>query len=219
MTGTSTDGATLRVPMASLRSPLSSTHAALGAVLGIEDGAEFVRAYADAASELAAVSDHVGVADITVRGKIDLRGSIALAFRDAGDAVASIADDWAMVLLPPGPVGDRVAAMQAAIGDEGMVTDATHLFAAFALAGPALPGLLSRLTSWDSSSLETGEATGAPIADVRAIVVRRAADVPMIEIYVAMEFARYVWRSVVEVAERLGGGPVGWDALRGKGWR
>lgn len=218
MTGT-VGNATAVVPIPLLRSPLSSTHAALGAVLGIQDGAEFVRAYADASTELAAVSDHVGVADITVRGKIDLRGSIDSALRDVGDTVAPIADDWALVLLPPGPVGDRVAAMQAAIGDEGMVTDVTHLFAAFALAGPALPSLLSRLTSWDASTLETEEATGAPIADVRAIVVRRAADVPMIEIYVAMEFARYMWRSMVEVAGRLEGCPVGWEALRGKGWR
>jgi hypothetical protein len=34
-----------------------------------------------------------------------------------------------------------------------------------------------------------------------------------------MELARYAWRSILEVVERLGGQPVGWDALREQGWR
>ena len=45
------------------------------------------------------------------------------------------------------------------------------------------------------------------------------ASVPVMEIWVAMEFARYAWRSILEVVERLGGEPVGWDALRELGWR
>jgi glycine cleavage system aminomethyltransferase T len=219
MTGTSTSDVTVRATMPPLRSPLSSTHTALGAVLGVEDGAEFVRSYTDSAGESAALDEHVGIADITVRGKIDLRGSIGPALGSAGDSLVSIADDWALVFLPPGPVADRVTAMQAAVVDAGMATDVTHLYAGFALAGPLLADLVARLTSWDLSTLVTGEATGAPFADVRAVVVRRDAAVPLIEVYVAMEFAGYVWRSFVEVAGRLGGCPVGWDALREKGWR
>ena len=71
--------------------------------------------------------------------------------------VARIAKDWAMVFAAPGPVADRVAAMQAAVGTAAMVTDVTHLYAGFALAGPALSDALARLTSWDPSALDVGQ--------------------------------------------------------------
>lgn len=202
-----------------LRSPLASIHSSAGADVVSEGGAEAVRSYGDPDRERAVVAGSVGMADITVRAKIDVRGDVNIALSPAPeDVVARIAADWALLFSPPGPVTERVASMQAAAGTSSMVTDVTHLYAGFALAGPALADALARLTSWDPSTLEAGAAAGAPIADVRAIVVRREASVPLLEIWVAMEFARYAWRSVLEVVERRGGGPVGWDALHERGW-
>ena len=217
-TGTPTAVAPSAAP--TLRSCLAGVHARLGADIGIEGGAEFVRSYGDPDAELAAVAEAIGCADITVRAKIDVRGDIdrTLSLFPA-DVVARIADDWAVLFSAPGSVTDRVASMQTAAGSSAMVTDVTHLYASFALAGPALPDALARLTGWDPATLAPGAATGAPIADVRALVVRRQAAVPLVEVSVAMEFARYAWRSILEVVERLGGAPVGWDALRGRGWR
>jgi glycine cleavage system aminomethyltransferase T len=216
-----TDPATpARVSLPTLRSPLASIHAGSGADVVTDGGAEAVRSYGDPDRERAFLAESIGVADITVRAKIDVRGDVDLALSPApGDVVARIAGDWALVFLPPGSVTQRVASMQAASGSSAMVTDVTHLYAGVALAGPALPDALARLTAWDPSTLDTGAATGAPIADVRAIVVRRDASVPLLEVWVAMEFARYAWRSIHEVVERLGGGSVGWDALRERGWR
>ena len=87
-----------------------------------------------------------------------------------------------------------------------MVTDATHLFVGFALAGPELPEVLARLTSWDPASLAEGEATGAPIGDVRAVVVRRDLPLPVLEAYVATEFARYAWETVLDAVSAGGRG-------------
>jgi glycine cleavage system aminomethyltransferase T len=203
-----------------LRSPLASMHAAFGSDVAIEGGAEIVRSYGDPERERAALSDTIGLADVTVMSKIDIRGDVDPALTSAlDDGVARIAKDWAVVFAAPGSVADRVTAMQEAVGAAAMVTDVTHLYAGFALAGPSLSDALARLTSWDPSGLDVGGATGAPIADVRAIVRRREASVPVVEIWVAMEFARYAWRSVLEVVERLSGEPVGWDALRELGWR
>ncbi|MGZ6545825.1 MAG: hypothetical protein ACXVEI_10975 [Actinomycetota bacterium] len=216
--GSSTTQAPTSLPP--LRSPLASIHAAFGSDVTIEGGAEIVRSYGDADRERAALSDTIGLADITVLSKIDVRGDVDPALSGAlHDGVARIAKGWAVVFAAPGPVADRVAAMQAAVGTAAMATDVTHLYAGFALAGPSLSDALARLTSWDPSGLDVGGATGAPIADVRAIVRRREASVPVMEVWVAMEFARYAWRSVLEVVERLGGEPVGWDALREQGWR
>jgi len=111
-----------------------------------------------------------------------------------------------------------VPKLVSAAGEGTMVTDATHLFVGFALAGPELPEALARLTSWDPALLATGEATGAPIGDVRAVVVRRDLPLPVLEAYVATEFARYAWETVLDAVRRAGGTPVGWSALRGEGW-
>ena len=100
-----------------------------------------------------------------------------------------------------------------------MVTDATHLFACFALIGPRLPEVIQRATSWDPATLARGEATGAPIADVRASLVRRAIAPVVFEVFVATEFARYVWETLSGIVSDLGGAPVGWQALRAEGWR
>jgi glycine cleavage system aminomethyltransferase T len=203
-----------------LRSPLMSIHRANGAITQIDDGAEVVRSYGDTDVERAFITGTVGVADITVRGKIDLRGRLdGLVEPRANEVVARIAEDWTLVFAPPGPMTERVSSMASRAGHHALVTDVTHLYAGFALAGPALPEVVARLTSWDPATLEPGGATGAPIADVRAIVVRRQTTLSLLEIFVAMEFARYAWRSICDVVERLGGGPIGWDALHEQGWR
>jgi glycine cleavage system aminomethyltransferase T len=217
---TGTPTATVPIAAPTLRSSLAGVHARLGADVGIEGGAEIVRSYGDPDAELAVVTGGIGCADITVRAKIDVRGDVdrTIALFPA-DVIARIADDWAVLFSPPGSVTERVASMQTAAGSSSMVTDVTHLYASFALAGPALPDALARLTSWDPATLAPRAATGAPIAGVRAILVRRETTVPILEVSVAMEFARYAWRSILEIVERLGGGPVGWDALRAEGWR
>ena len=212
--------ATAEMSLPPLRSPLASIHASFGAAVMTEGGAEAVRSYSAPDRERATIGDGIGMADITVRAKIDVRGDVdRVLFPVPGDVVARIAGDWSLLFSPPGSVTERVASMQAAAGASAMVTDATHLYAGLALAGPSLPDALARLTAWDPSTLDAGKATGAPIAGVRAIVVRRETSVPLLEVWVAMEFARYAWRSVLEVVERLGGEPVGWEALRDQGWR
>lgn len=205
---------------APLRSPLAAAHGRLGAELAAEGGAEHVRSYGDREAELAVVRGSVGVADVTVRAKIDVRGDVerTVSLFPAG-VVARIAEDWAMLFSPPGPVDDRVASMQTAAGSSTMVSDATHLLAGFALGGPAVDEAVARLTGWDPATLAPGQATGAPFADVRTIAVRREGALDVLEIYPSMELARYFWDQLIAVAERLGGAPVGWDALHAEGWR
>lgn len=203
-----------------VRSPLATIHAQLGADVAVEAGAEIVRSYGDVGAERAVIADAIGVADVTVRSKVDVRGEVdRVVTLFPADVVARIAVDWVVLLSPPGSVADRVASMQTAVGPAAMVTDVTHLYAGFALCGPLLADGVSRLSSWDPNTLERGTATGAPIADVRAIVVRPERPARLLEVYVATELSRYVWGAIVDVVERLGGQPVGWDALRARGWR
>jgi len=201
------------------RSPLARSHADLGAVPDREAGWELVAHYGDEAFERTTLREGVAVADVTARGKIDVRGSLDGAISAAGDVLtARIADDWALLLSEPGGEEVLVPKVGSAAGPGAMVTDVTHLFVGFALTGPQLPDALARLTSWDPASLGAGEATGAPIGDVRAVVVRRDLSLPVLEAYVATEFARYAWEAVLDAVRRTGGAPVGWRALRAEGW-
>jgi len=201
------------------RSPAARLHERLGATFEIEEDWAVPMSYGDDGAEGAAIRDGVGLADVTPRGKVDVRGDVDGALASAGDELtARIAPEWALVLTAP--AGERAVRpkLEDAAGSTAMVTDATHLFAGYAVCGPLLPDLLARTSAWNPATLEAGAATGAPIADVRAILVKRDLGAPVLEIYVATELARYVWETLHGVAVSLGGRAVGWGALRAQGW-
>lgn len=201
------------------RSPVSRLHEQLGAVWDVEAGWQLPASYGDEDAESASLRSSVAICDVTARGKIDLRGDIGSALDAAGtELVARIAPQWAMVLTQPGGEDVVVPKLEASAGPRAMVTDATHLFAGYALCGPQLPDLIARTSAWNPATLEPGTATGASIADVRAAIVRRDLEMPVLEVFVATELARYVWETLAGVVSRLDGRPVGWRALRREGW-
>jgi glycine cleavage system aminomethyltransferase T len=201
------------------RSPAAGLSSRRGAVFVEEAGWEIPASYGDDEAERAAIRDRVAIADVTARAKVDLRGRLPAELPLlAATIVARISSDWAVVFGGPDAEARLIRAIEPVAGPGAMVTDVTHLFAGFALVGPDLPAVLERTTSWDPTTLAPGEATGAPIAEVRALMVRRDLSVPLVEVYVATEFARYVWEELSGVVSGLGGTPVGWQALRAEGW-
>jgi len=202
------------------RSPAAPLSARRGAVFVEEAGWEIPASYGDDEAERRAIRDRVAIADVTARAKVDIRGRIPNALPSPADTIlARISAEWAVMLGGPDAEGRLVRAIEPLAGSEAMVTDVTHLFAGFALAGPDLAGVLERTTSWDPATLPPGGAAGAPIVEVRGLMVRRDLPVPVLEVYVATEFARYVWDALSSVVAGLGGAPVGWQALRAEGWR
>jgi glycine cleavage system aminomethyltransferase T len=191
-----------------------------GAVFVEESGWELPATYGDDASERAVIRDRVAIADVTARAKVDVRGSVPGTLPLPDDAVhARISAAWTVVFGPPDAEAGLIDVIAASVGPRAMVTDATHLYAGFALVGPDVPHVLERVTSWNPSTLGQGEATSAPIVDVPAVIVRRDLPIPVFETYVATEHARYAWESLSGVVGALGGQPVGWQALRAEGWR
>ncbi len=202
------------------RSPAARLSSRRGAVFVEEAGWEIPASYGDDEAERGAVRDRVAIADVTARAKVDLRGAIPDPLPSPADTVlARISAEWAVMLGGPDAEGRLIRALEPLAGSGTMVTDVTHLFAGFALAGPDLARVLERTTSWDPATLAPGEATGAPIVEVRALMVRRDLPLPVLEIYVATEYARYAWEALSGVVAGLGGTPVGWQALRAEGWR
>ena len=202
------------------RSPAGAMHAELGADLVLEAGWEIVRSYGDPDKERSFLNSGIAIADVTARAKIDVRGNTVACepLASDGDVVARMSPEWALLVSRPGTVTERVTSLQNRAGTAAMVTDVTHLYAGFALCGPQLPELLARVTGWNHGGLTPGGSAGAPIADVRAVVVRRELAIPVIEAFVSAEFGRHVWATLLGVVRSLGGGPAGWEALRGEGW-
>jgi glycine cleavage system aminomethyltransferase T len=185
-----------------------------------EAGWEIPASYGNDEGERTAIRDRVAIADITARAKVDARGELPETLPVPDDAIeARISRDWAVVLGAPDTEAALLRSLEPLRGPHTMLTDVTHLFAGMALVGPSLPELIERATSWDLSTLAPGEATGAPIAEVRALLVRRDLAVPVLEVYVATEFGRYAWETLSAMVAGLGGAPVGWQALRAEGWR
>ncbi|MGZ8566454.1 MAG: hypothetical protein ACXWW5_00420 [Actinomycetota bacterium] len=200
------------------RSPTGRLVAELNATLVHEAGWELTASFRDAARERWFLRDRCALADITPRAKVDVRGDLDPWLAAAPGHLARIASGWALVVGGPGEETSLVPALEALTGTRTMVTDVTHLFAGFALAGPSLDAVLARTSSWDPVSLAPGSATGAPVGGVPAVVVRGRLEVPLLEIYVAAEFGRFVWETLLGVVTSAGGGPVGWNALRDEGW-
>jgi len=201
------------------RSPAARLSSRRGAVFVEEAGWEIPASYGDDEAERAAIRDRVAIADVTARAKVDVRGDIPDSLPSPADTVlARITPRWVVMFGAPDAEGRLLRAIEPLAGSGAMVTDVTHLFAGFALAGPALDAVLERTTSWDPSTLAPGEATGAPIVEVRALMVRRDLPLPLLEVYVATEYARYAWEALSSVVAGVGGAPIGWQALRAEGW-
>ena len=202
------------------RSPAARLASRRGAVFVEESGWEIPASYGDDAAERSAIRDRVAIADVTARAKVDVRGAVPPTLPvPPGATVARISTGWAVVLAGPDEEGSVLHALGTIATSEVMITDATHLYAGFALVGPDVAGVLERVTSWDHASLGPGEAAGAPIVEIPALVVRPMLPLAVVEIYVPIEFGRYAWEQLVDAVGSLGGSPVGWQALHAEGWR
>jgi glycine cleavage system aminomethyltransferase T len=206
-----------------MRSPLTEHHRRLNAQLVTEDGWELPRNYGDVEGERRAIRDGLAIADITPRGKIDVRGqvdsSLARLPQTRGAQLARLSRDWALVLTPTSGLKSSLQLLEQSADRGTMVTDATSIYAGIALLGARVPDLLLRLTAIDPAELTPGESVATQMLRIPAILLKRDLPLPAIEAYVASEFGRYAWESIFTVGHLLEPEPVGWDALRAEGWR
>jgi glycine cleavage system aminomethyltransferase T len=205
-----------------MRSPLTEHHRKLNAQLALQDGWELPRNYGDVEGERRAIREGLGIADITARGKIDLRGavdaSLASLLQTRSAQLARLSRDWALVLTPAASLKSALHLMEQAAGRSTMVTDATSIYAGLALVGPRVPELLLRLTAVDLAHLTPGYSLVTQMLRIPAILLRRDLPAMVVEAYIASEFARYAWEAIFTAGHPLEPQPVGWDALRAEGW-
>jgi glycine cleavage system aminomethyltransferase T len=197
-------------------------HALAGAAFLEEGGWEVPAAYRQPAAERKAIRDGLAICDVTARAKVDLRGPIDEILgrvpQAEGRITARLSSRWALLLSMPGTLERTLQAAEVAAGDSGLATDATSIYAGFALSGPRSVALMERISPFDVRRLPMEEGTGIQALKVPAVLVRRAAPPGCFELYVASENGRYAWESLLRLGAPLGIEPVGWDALRAEGW-
>ncbi len=194
-------------------------HAELGAQFERRADWEVPSAYSSESAELEALRAGFAFADISARGKVQLDGAVdAPLKRLTGAAIARLARDWALVLA--GPAGEQrlISALGEADTATWIATDMTSAFSGFLIAGPRLDDFLSRSVSFDFDSLWQGRCAAATWARIPAVLVVPAHDERAVELYVASDYGRYAWETIVELARPLDGTPVGWRALESWGW-
>jgi glycine cleavage system aminomethyltransferase T len=219
------------------RSPAHRHQETLGARFIPEAGWEIAASYESVDEERRAIRTGLAIADITARGKIDLRGEIdpvlasltptrsldagRLAAADGAEpaVILRLSDDWALTLCEARSTESWFSSVEAVWKPEvAMVTDVTSLYSGFALLGPRRIDLLTRLTGFDLSMLDSATCAATRVAEVSAIVLRRDTLDDAIELYVGSEFGRYAWETLLDAGRGLGARPTGWEALRAEGW-
>jgi aminomethyltransferase len=209
------------------RSPVHQQHAKLGATFRREGPFELPAMYGDLVGERKAIREGLAVADVTARAKVDLRGPVDEVLGrlpSAPDLLrVRLSAQWALLLSGPATGEAYLRAAEAAVGSQGMATDATSIYAGFILAGLRVDDLLGRLTAFNVASLKPGAAIGTQVAKIAGILVSSASPVSGgqgrgCEILVPSEYGRYLWESLMQTGHPFDIRPVGWDALRAEGW-
>jgi len=212
------------------RSPLADPAAAAGAATEVRDGWEVAVSFGDPAGEAAACAESVGFADLSHLTKLELQGApaaiaaalggdapaeqspsgstLGLARRDAGVWRCPLTPAKALLMAAP----EHADAARAGL-DDVRVCDLTGAWGALAVVGPQARELFARFCAVDlrERALPVRGFRPASVARTPGYVLREGAE-RFLMIFGAA-YGAYTWEVVADAAERLGGRPVGLDAL------
>jgi heterotetrameric sarcosine oxidase gamma subunit len=207
-------------------SPLASVAAAAGGELVARDGWRLPVRFGDPAAEAAACADAVGWADASHLGKVELQAGepgilealagglrTGTAVRHAGAWWCLLTPVRALVLADPGAGAGLAAELRA---DARLtVTDVTTQLAALRIAGPQARETFARFCALDlrPGSLPVAGIRPGSVARIPGYVLREREDVYLA--LVGAAYAEYLWTVASDAGERLGGRPVGVDAIGG----
>jgi sarcosine oxidase, subunit alpha len=214
-------------------SPVHGRHTELGARF-IEVAAwQVPQAYRSLEQEATTVRERVGVADLSFKGKVTVKGDgagdlIARTFQlahlpdgrslTANNGLISLpltADEY-LLLSPPGGEDEIVRCLVQA-GEPGItVVDLTHGLAGFFLAGADSAYVLSKICALpvEAPDFPNGHVAQSSLAKVHATIIRRDHDgLPAFEIYVERPYGEYVWDVIFDAGAELGIAPFGWQLL------
>jgi len=204
-----------------------------GAQIEERDGWRVAANYGDTIAEKKACADSVGVAELSSLGITELLANpavieaitteVAGTAAKLGEAVFAAGAWWCTVkpdrVLAITSSGDtaslrgRLEAAADARSELTSVTDLTSTLTTFSVSGPLARDTFARITALDLREREfplRGFLPGS-IGRVPGLLLRQGPD-SFLHTFGAAS-AQYMWESVIDAAEELGGRPVGIDAL------
>jgi aminomethyltransferase len=206
------------------RSPLAATFVALGAQFGDEHGWDTALSFRSPDEEAGSVRDSVGLADLSLIPKFDLRG------RDLDRPLTLDADArvWrqrkGQSLVTCSPATRATVAEQldqyaagAAESSPVYVSDVTPVYTALLVAGPRGAAVLRKLADLDLSgeALPNLSCVQTGIHHVYTLVARDdSASLPGYLMFVGREYAEWLWKTVMHAGHEFGMRPFGSQALK-----
>lgn len=193
------------------RSPMERLARAAGAVVELRDGWNAPVSYGAIVAERARVAQSVGFADRSRIRKLELRhsGTADLTpVRLPGTATRTSDGGWRCPVTP-----ERTLVLGGSGELPAGALDLTCAHAALELAGPLAGECLARFCAIDvrPAVLGVGGFRPGSVARTPGYVLRTGPSALLI--LTGWAYGEYLWETVATAAARLGGGPVGEDAL------
>lgn len=200
------------------RSPMERVSRLAGGVFELRDGWDVAVSYGAVVAERTRVTQTVGFADRSHLRKYEVRSSAAATGGPSGEltpaplfgtATRTAGGGWRCPVTPARTLhlGGHEPVPDGAL-------DLTCAHVAMELAGPLAGECLARFCAIDvrPSVLPVGGFRPGSVARTPGYVLRTGAD--SLLLLSGWAYGEYLWETVSRAAERLGGGPVGEDALR-----
>jgi heterotetrameric sarcosine oxidase gamma subunit len=200
-------------------SPFDAATTAAGATFDVRDGWRVPTGFGDPPAEARAVESSVGWADVSHLGKLEIQVADAAADElaalagglELGRAVPDRGAWWCLLT----PVRALVIGERPEVGAPAALRglDVTTQYAALRIAGPLARETFARFCALDlrDQRMPIGACMPGSVARTPGLVVREAADQFLVLTGAAM--ALYLWEVVADAGTRLGGRPVGADAV------
>ena len=216
-----------------LQSNIEAELVEAGAQIEERDGWRVAANYGDTIAEKKACADSVGVAELSSLGITELLANpavieaitteVAGTAAKLGEAVfaggawwCTVKPDRVLAITSPGDTASlrgRLESAAAARNELTSVTDLTSTLTTFSVSGPLARDTFARITALDLREREfplRGFLPGS-IGRVPGLLLRQGPD-SFLHTFGAAS-AQYMWESVIDAAEELGGRAVGIDAL------
>jgi len=218
-------------------SPIHSYHENLDARFDLQAGWLIPEGYTLPDEESATLAEKVGLADISARGKITIKGNLAasvMATRwtdiptNPGDAsvaksddilIAKLTPDEFLILTSPGNEHEISDSLEKEIADpNGFVTvlDRTSGLVGLYLQGPRCIPLLSKLCPLPLGPEKFPDLHVAQtsFAKTRTTIIRHDRNGSLaFELYADRSYGGYLWEAILDAGTEFGIQPVGWSAL------
>lgn len=210
-----------------LKSPVAFAQQHLAPALGVLNGMEVALSYADAQQEVRN-QDTLGLCDVSCFARFGVKGVNVAQWLSAMQVVLPqqanswVATNGASLVLRLGfneylvedlPGGSTCAQLkQAGQPKEYGVHAVPRNDASFILSGSKVQALFSEVCAIDlrESALQEGQLVMTQIAGISATLLRQTINgKPVYRMWCDGTYGPYMWETLLEIIEELGGGPVG----------